>query len=94
VDNKQLFGASAVKDDEPGLFVFVRDGHIQVTTDRETLHLGKGETGIARDNGDTIRPLLKPLFIEFDKIPLPNSKNPMLVSLLGDTGIRATNQCK
>lgn len=94
VDNKQLFGEAAVKDDEPGLFVFVRDGHIEVTTNRETLHLGKGETGFAGDNGDTIRPFLKPLFIEFDRIPMPNSKNPMLVSLLGETGIRATNQCK
>jgi hypothetical protein len=94
VDNKQLFGESAVKDDEPGLFVFVRDGHIEVTTNKETLHLGKGETGFAGNNGDATRPILKPLFIEFDRIPLPNSRNPMLVSLLGESGIRANNQCK
>jgi hypothetical protein len=94
VDNKQLFGEAAVQDDEPGLFVFVRDGHIEVTTNRETLHLGKGETGFAGDNGSTARPLLKPLFIEFDRVPMPDSKNPMLVSLLGETGIRASNQCK
>ncbi len=94
VNTKQLFGEAAVKDDEPGLFVFVRDGHIEVTTNRETIHLGKGETGFAGDNGDAIRPLLKPLFIEFDKIPMPNSKNPLLVSVLGDSGVRSSNQCK
>ena len=94
VNTKQLFGESAVKDDEPGLFVFVRDGHIEVTTNRETIHLGKGETGFAGDNGDAIRPLLKPLFIEFDKIPMPNSKNPLLVSVLGDSGVRPSNQCR
>lgn len=94
VDTKQLFLEASVKDDEPGLFVFVRDGHIEVTTRRETLHLGRGETGFAGENGDTIRPLLKPLFIEFDRIVMPNHKNPALVSMLGELGVRAGNQCK
>lgn len=94
VDTKQLFQSASVKDDEPGLFVFVRDGHIEVTTNRETIHLGRGETGFAGENGDTIRPLLKPLFIDFDKIPLPNTKNPMLVSILGDSGVRPASICK
>lgn len=94
VDTKQLFQSGSVKDDEPGLFVFVRDGHIEVTTNRETIHLGRGETGFAGENGDTIRPVLKPLFIDFDKIPLPNAKNPMLVSVLGDSGIRPASICK
>lgn len=94
VDTKQLFQASNVAEDAPGLFVFVRDGHIEVTTQRETIHLGKGETGFASDNGNTGRPFLTPLFLDFDKIPLPNSRNPMLVSVLGDAGIRNTNQCR
>ena len=94
VDTKQLFQSGSVKDDEPGLFVFVRDGHIEVTTNRETIHLGRGETGFAGENGDTIRPVLKPLFSDFDKIPLPNAKNPMLVSVLGDSGIRPASICK
>ena len=94
VDTKQLFQAASVADNEPGLFVFVRDGHIEVTTSRETIHLGRGETGFAGDNGRAVRPFLTPLFLEFDKIPLPNSRNPMLVSVLGDVGIRGTNQCR
>ncbi len=93
VDAKQLFQNTAVADDEPGLFVFVRDGHIEVTTQRETIHLGRGESGFAGDNGNTGRPFLTPLFLEFDKMPLPGSRNPMLVSVLGDVGIRP-NQCR
>jgi hypothetical protein len=94
VDTKQLFETTAISDEEPGLYVFVRDGHIEITSDRETIHLGRGETGFARENGNVLRPSLMPLFQEFDKMPMPNSQNPMLVSLLGDLGIRATNQCR
>lgn len=94
VDTKQLFTNTAMEDDAQGLFVFVRDGHIEVTTARETLQLGRGETGFASDTGATARPFLTPLFLDFDKMPLPNSKNPMLVNVLGELGIRANNQCK
>ncbi len=94
VDLRQLFGASDVSDDQPGLFVFVRDGHIEVTTGRETLHLGRGETGFAGDNGTTARPLLTPLFLEFDRTPMPDSKNPMLQTVLGEAGVRTRNQCR
>ena len=94
VDTRQLFQSTSMNDDQPGLFVFVRDGHIEITTQRETLHLGRGETGFATDSGNVIRPLLTPLFLEFDKVPLPSSRSPMLVSVLGESGIRPTNQCR
>jgi hypothetical protein len=94
VNTKQLFLTGDVKDDDPGLFVFVRDGHIEISTDRETLHLGRGESGYAGDDGNTVRPQLTPLFLEFDRMPLPSSSNPMLVSVLIDFGIRPTSQCK
>ena len=94
VDTKQLFSAAAVGDDQEGLYVFVRDGHIEVTTNSETLHLGKGETGFASDAGRTIRPLLMPLFLEFDRTPRPDSSNPMLQSVLNETLNRSANQCR
>ncbi len=94
VDSKQLFQSASVGEDEPGLFVLVRDGHIEVTTSRETIHLGRGEAGFAGDNGLTVRPITTPLFLEFDRIPLPSSRNPLLVSVLGDVGIRPSNQCR
>ncbi len=94
VDVKQLFTGSNLDESQEGLFVFVRDGHIEITTDREHLHLGRGETGFAGNQGQTIRPLQLPLFLDFDRTPMPNSKNPMLSTVLGDTGIRPLNQCR
>ncbi len=94
VDTKQLFSGAAMTDDQEGLYVFVRDGHIEVTTASETLHLGKGETGFAADSGRTVRPLLTPLFLEFDRTPKPNSANPSAAILLSETVKASTNQCR
>jgi len=81
-------------DKEEGLFVFVRDGHIEVTSDKETIHLGRGETGFAGNDGSTGRPLNMPLFIQFDKIPMPNSANPMLQSVIGEMSKSVKNVCQ
>ena len=35
-----------------------------------------------------------PKFLDFDQIPLPNSRNPLLSSILGESGIHASNTCK
>jgi hypothetical protein len=94
VDTKQLFTEGTLSGDPEGLYVFVRDGHIEITTASETLHLGKGETGFASDTGRTVRPLLMPLFLEFDRIPKPDSPNPMLQSILNETSKRSDNQCR
>lgn len=88
-----LFSGSDVPDATEGLFVFVRDGHIEVLTAREVLHLGRGEAGFAGPAGETARPNLIPKFLEFDQIPLPNSRTPWLTSVLGESGIRA-GSCK
>jgi hypothetical protein len=94
VDTKQLFSSTALAPEEEGLFVVVRDGHIEVTTNSETLHLGKGETGFAAEGGRTVRPQFTPLFLEFDNTPKPNSVNPMLQTVLNETVNRSANQCR
>jgi hypothetical protein len=91
---KQLFSATGNTDDKDGLYLYVRDGHVEITTAREVLQLGKGETGFADDTGRTIRPALTPLFLEFDRIPMPNSKNPLVQTVVNDVGARGSNQCK
>jgi hypothetical protein len=90
----KLFGTTPVDDASQGLFVFVRDGHIEIATANDILELGKGEAGFAGANGDTARPTTIPKFIDFDKLPLPTSKNPLLVNVLADAGIKQQNQCK
>ena len=94
VNTQQLFSETAMTGDQEGLYVFVRDGHIEVTTQSETLHLGKGETGFASEAGRTIRPQLMPLFLEFDRTPKPDSANPMLQLVLNETVKRPANQCR
>jgi len=94
VDTQQLFSSGGVSADDEGLFVFVRDGHIELTTSRETLHLGRGETGFAADDGRTGRPVDMPLFIQFDKVPLPNSSNPMLLSVMAEMSSSSSNMCR
>lgn len=90
----KLFSNDNVSDDEEGLFVFVRDGHIEIATAGEVLHLGRGEAGFAGPGGGTRRPVHIPKFIDFDRIPLPNSRNPFLVSVLSESGIPPNNLCK
>jgi hypothetical protein len=90
----KLFGSQPVDDATEGLFVFVRDGHIEIATANDVLELGKGEAGFAGANGETARPTSIPKFIDFDKLPLPTSKNPLLVNVLADAGIKQQNQCK
>ena len=89
----KLFSEESLSDASEGLFVFVRDGHIEIASASEILHLGKGEAGFAGVNGNTARPLLVPKFLEFDTIPLPTSKSPLLASVLGESGIK-NNTCK
>ena len=52
VNTQQLFSSGGVSADDEGLFVFVRDGHIEVTSSSETLHMagiGRSEGGACRD---------------------------------------------
>ena len=90
----KLFSHDSVSDDQEGLFVFVRDGHIAIATANDVLHLGKNEAGFAGVSGETSRPSLIPKFLDYDKLPLPTSRNPLLLSVLADAGVKPTNQCK
>ena len=90
----KLFAKEDVPDAKEGLFVFVRDGHIEIATATEVLHLGRGEAGFAGADGETARPQTIPKFIDFDRLPMPTAKNPLLLSVLADNSIRPANTCK
>lgn len=94
VNTQQLFGATQANTEEEGLFVFVRDGHIEVASAKEVLHLGRGEAGFAGVDGSTGRPLSLPLFIQNDRVPLPNNPNPAVSSVLGDINASSGKQCR
>ena len=90
----KLFSSDRVSDSEEGLFVFVRDGHIEIATAGEILHLGRGEAGFAGNSGETRRPVTIPKFIEFDRLPLPSARNPLVVSVLSESANRPNEQCR
>lgn len=90
----KLFSRDSVSDEQEGLFVFVREGHIEIATASDILQLGRGEAGFAGTTGNTVRPNLIPKFIDFDRQPHPNSKHPLLVSVLVDANIRPLNRCQ
>ena len=46
-DADKLWAASPLPADVEGLYVFVRDGHVSISTATETLHLGRNEAGYA-----------------------------------------------
>lgn len=94
VDLQQLFSTGALPEGTEGLYVFVRDGHIEITTASEVLQLGRGEAGFANPNGNTLRPQRIPLFMDFDIVPRPDSKNQQLRGVLNDAGVRSVNQCR
>lgn len=94
VNVPQLFSSGDAGSDNEGLFVFVRDGHIEVTSSQQTIHLGRGETGFAGNDGRIGRPAAMPLFIQFDRVPMPNHANPMLFSVMGEVGGSAGNLCR
>jgi hypothetical protein len=95
VNVQQLFSTGGVTPDDEGLFVYVRDGHIQITSNKDILDLGRGETGIAGFDGRLGRPEDAALFIQHDTVPMPNSLNPMLVNLLNDAaGGGSNNMCR
>jgi hypothetical protein len=85
---------AAISADEPGLFVTVRDGHVEVTSRNETIHLGRGETGFAAADGRTGRPATIPLFIQYDKVPLPTNTNAAVQSIIKQLSEKPSNQCR
>lgn len=89
----KLFARENVPDSQEGLFIYVRDGHIEVATAGEVLHLGRGEAGFAGQQGNTARPFDIPKFIDFDTVPLPGSPNPLLETVLRENNIKPKNTC-
>jgi hypothetical protein len=89
-----FFNSGALDENQEGLYVFVRDGHIEITTSTSVLHLGHNEAGFAGENGNAVRPITIPRFIEFDRTPLPNTPNLNVISLLGGSDIPSGLICR
>jgi hypothetical protein len=82
---QKLFANNEESGDSEGLFVTVRDGHIELVSATDSLQLGKGETGQVRRNGETVRPPFEPKFVTFDRTPPPTGQF-VLISTIPPVG--------
>ncbi len=89
-----LFSARAVDDGEDGLYVHVRDGHIEVVGFSGVLQLGRNEVAFVGPDGKPERALQLPRFIEFDRVPLPATRQFGIRSLLSGAGLGEDQICR
>jgi hypothetical protein len=89
-----FFESTSTSENQEGLYVYVRDGHIELTTSSAVLHLGRNEAGLAGNDGNVARPQELPRFLEFDRTPLPNASNFNVTALLGDSNVRGGRVCR
>lgn len=90
----KLFAKETVSENEQGLFVHVRDGHVEVESGGESIHLGKGETGFTGGDGIPRRPVDGMKFIDFDRVPLPDRQNFGLITVLNENNVGTSNTCR
>ncbi|WP_167772866.1 FecR family protein [Ramlibacter humi] len=90
----KLFSKDSVPEGQDGLYVFVRDGHIEVdTVTGEKLHMGRGEAGFASNSGEVGRPSTIPRFLSGDRTPMPDSRNLNLKTVLDDINFKEKKTC-
>lgn len=90
-----LFSQASVEENREGVFVFVRDGTINMQTDDgRTLVLGRNEVGFSGLDGTLVRPSALPVFMEFDPTPMPNTSQLNLRTLLRDARLPDQEVCR
>ena len=84
----EFFSQALLPDDTEGLFVFVRDGHIALVTDRQQIDLGRGEAGVVGAALEVVRLQNIPSHVVGDTTPLPTAAN---INLSGVRLLRSTD---
>jgi hypothetical protein len=83
VDTERLFGSTRQADNEPGLYVNLRDGHLAIEAGGRTLDIARGEAVFADASGRTLVRLdAVPSFIQNDATPRPDRVDARGVQLL------------
>jgi hypothetical protein len=90
VDFEKLFGATTLTRYPPGVYVSMRDGHVDFAGSAGGLDLGPGESGyLAEGGGMPVRLTRPPPFIVNDPSPIPekfDERNVRLIDLLSPGG--------
>ena len=82
VDFEGLFGAGSVTGTPSGLYVLMREGHIELASGGNSVDLGPGENGYFSEGRAPIRLTITPTFMLYDPVPLPERFNPNSVRLI------------
>jgi hypothetical protein len=82
VDFENLFGAGSVSGAPRGLYVLMRDGHIELASEGNSVDLGPGDSGYLGEGRAPIRLTITPTFMLYDPVPLPETFNPNSVRML------------
>lgn len=90
VDFEKLFGATTLTRYPPGVYVSMRDGHVDFAGPVGGLDLGPGESGyLAESEGTPVRLTQTPPFIINDPSPIPekfDERNVRLIDMLNPGG--------
>lgn len=79
IDFGNLFGVYSIELFEPGLYVSVRDGHVELIGPGGRIDLGPGESGYLKfEDGVPIRLSSTPVFLLSDPYPLPDNGGTLL----------------
>ena len=82
VDFENLFGAGTADGSPPGLYVLMREGHIELADGGRAVDLGPGDSGFLAEGRAPIRLTITPTFMLFDPLPLPDKFDPNSVRLI------------
>lgn len=88
-----LFSGDDSRDINPGLYVNVRDGDVNLEgADGSVVSLGKGEAGKVGLNGKSVRLSFVPPFQKFDKIPDPSQLTPRMQKMIEMFGTQGSDK--
>lgn len=89
VDFEALFGTAGLQGTPSGLYVLMREGHVELASDGRSVDLGPGDSGYFSEGRAPIRLTVTPAFMLYDPVPLPDKFDPnasRLIDLLNMGG--------
>ncbi|OGA40551.1 MAG: hypothetical protein A3G24_18805 [Betaproteobacteria bacterium RIFCSPLOWO2_12_FULL_62_13] len=87
IDFDNLFGLIDIEEQHPGLYVVVREGHIELAAQEGSIDLGAGEAGYLGEGQLTpVRLLITPAFMLVDPYPLPDQLDRFRLNVLNPGG--------
>lgn len=82
VDFEALFGTAGLQGTPSGLYVLMREGHIELASEGRSVDLGPGDNGYFSEGRAPIRLTITPAFMLYDPVPLPDKFDPNAVRLI------------